>query len=683
MSTEPTDGEHNADIVPLRAVPGEVAEPATGGPPAYADVTAPGERKPILPVWLASTEAAKHHARRAGGYAWHSARYHGLRSPVYLAAMLGCAALGAAVLTIKWLRWWLFPVPGAVWADSIQDGHRHWHRTKAVHKEATLTRAKISVGVIAACVIVFVFSRPYVPVWVWFVLAAAAVPVLSRFGRPEGVRIVKPAVVPQAYEILTQDVIARALASLGIAGINQWIRDGHAIDFASPVRQDGPGWRAEINLPFGVTATQIIDRREGFASGLRRPLGAVWPEPVTDEHAGRLEVWVGREDVSKAKAPPWPLLKAGAVDIFQPFPFAFDVRGRKVAAPLIYTNWLIGSIPRQGKTGTVRTLVCGVALDPIAEQWIHELKGTGDLDPLEAVCHRFVSGIDDDSIAYAAESLQLLRAEIAKRSPRVKGLPLELCPERKVTREIAKRRSLRLWPIVCTIDEAQNLFAHPKYGKQAADDAEMVIKVGPALGIVLIIATQRPDKDSLPKGISANVGTRFCLHVTGQVENDMVLGTSAYKNGVRATAFRPETDAGMGYLKGATPAPKVCRVYFLDVPAAKAVVARARVARERAGTLSGVALGEDSATAAREPLSDALACFTDEAGLHWAVLAERLAQRFPDRWAGATADAISAQLRDLGVPSVTVSMGGDKARGARKADIEALAGPGVTPRSES
>lgn len=682
MSADQMDDRPGAEVLPLRAVPAEVAEPVSGGPPAYADVTAPGERKPILPIWLASAEAAKHHARRAGGYAWHSARYHGLRSPVYLAAMLGCALLGAAVLVARWLRWWLFPVPAAVWADSIADGHRHWHRTHAVHSETTLRRVKISLGVAGGAAVLGVLVWKVAP-WVLFLLAPAAVVVLSRFGRPEGVRIVKPAVVPQAYEVLTQDVIARALASLGIAGINQWLRDGHAIDFASPVRQDGPGWRAEINLPYGVTATQIIDRREGFASGLRRPLGAVWPEPVTDEHAGRLEVWVGREDVSKAKAPPWPLLKAGAVDIFQPFPFASDVRGRKVLAPLIYTNWLIGSIPRQGKTGTVRTLVCGVALDPIAEQWIHELKGTGDLDPLEAVCHRFVSGIDDDSIAYAAESLQLLRAEIGKRSPRVKGLPLELCPERKVTREIAKRRSLRLWPIVCTIDEAQNLFAHPKYGKQAAADAEHVIKVGPALGIILILATQRPDRESLPKGISANVGTRFCLHVTGQVENDLVLGTSAYKNGVRATAFRPETDAGMGYLKGATPAPKVCRVYFLDVPAAKAVVARARVARERAGTLSGVALGEDSSAAAREPLSDALACFADdEAGLHWAVLAERLAQRFPDRWAGVTADAISAQLRDLQVPSVTVSMGGEKARGCRKAGIEALAGPGVTPRSE-
>jgi hypothetical protein len=36
----------------------------------------------------------------------------------------------------------------------------------------------------------------------------------------------------------------------------------------------------------------------------------------------------------------------------------------------------------------------------------------------------------------------------------------------------------------------------------------------------------------------------------GQTENDMVLGTSAYKNGLRATTFGPR-DKGIGYLVGA------------------------------------------------------------------------------------------------------------------------------------
>src|SRR5262249_43367715 len=160
----------------------------------------------------------------------------------------------------------------------------------------------------------------HVPWWVWPVLGAAALVVLARVGRGEGRRIVQPAHVPVAYEALTQDAIVRALGSLGIAGINSWLKDHDASNlFPGPVRQDGPGWRAEADLPWGVTATQIIERRDQLASGLRRPLGACWPEPVTAEHAGRLELWVGREDISKAKAPPWPLLKAGAVDIFAAF----------------------------------------------------------------------------------------------------------------------------------------------------------------------------------------------------------------------------------------------------------------------------------------------------------------------------------------------------------------------------
>ena len=83
--------------------------------------------------------------------------------------------------------------------------------------------------------------------------------------------------------------------------INKAIAAGTFPPLPSPVREDGPGWRAEVDLPYGVTATQVIERREQLASGLRRPLGAVWPEPVTSEHAGRLELWVGRADMSKAK----------------------------------------------------------------------------------------------------------------------------------------------------------------------------------------------------------------------------------------------------------------------------------------------------------------------------------------------------------------------------------------------
>jgi S-DNA-T family DNA segregation ATPase FtsK/SpoIIIE len=601
---------------------------------------------------------------------------------VYLAHAVFWAIPGAVKLTLMWLRWWLFPVPLEVYADAVADGHRAWHRTAAVHREVSKTRALISAAVLIVIAVTWTAAAPRMPWWGWVIAALGVLPVLARHGRPSSVRIVGQATVPPEYQPLTLDVVTRALGSLGLAGINAWLRvEGNRIDYTAPVREDGPGWLCTANLPFGVTVGEVIDRRDKLASGLRRPLGAVWPELVAAQHEGALALWVGQQDVTTRKPVPWPLLKAGTADVFKPVPFGTDVRGRKVTAPLIYHNWLIGSMPRNGKTGAVRELACAAALDPLAALWIAELKGSGDLDALERVSHRFVSGIDDDSVGYAAESLRLLRREVERRAPKVKALPPELCPDRKVTREIA-RRFAALRPIVCFIDEAQNVFGHPKYGKQAGADAEFVIKVGPALAVILVLATQRPDKASLPTGVSGNVSIRFCLYVAGQVENDMVLGTSAYKNGLRATMFRPELDAGLGWLKGATPEPKVTRTHYLNVKDAQAVAVRARAARERAGTLTGVALGEDTSAAARDPLADAAAVFTGEAGLWWTALAARLAERWPGRWAGATADSVSAELRALGVPSVTVSANGSKARGARLAAIEAAAAAGVTPRSD-
>jgi len=375
----------------------------------------------------------------------------------------------------------------------------------------------------------------------------------------------------------------------------------------------------------------------------------VWPEPVTSEHAGRLELWVGRVDVAKSRQAPWPLARGGQADIFAPIPFGTDVRGRVVKAPLIYGNWLLGAIPRQGKTAAVRVLACGVALDPLAEMWVHELKGSGDLDPLERISHRFVSGVDDPSIAYAAESLRLLRAEVMRRTERLKALPRELCPDKRVTRQIAGKASLKLRPLVAIFDEAQNLFAHPEHGKAAGLDAEFIIKIGPAFGVVLIIATQRPDKASLPTGVSGNVSTRFCLKVMGQLENDMILGTSAYKNGARATTFRPKIDAGLGYLKGEEDVPRVVRTYYLNGHDAERVARRARALRDAAGTLSGIALDEDDGAERRSFLEDVLAVFGGDAKLWNETIADRLSAAIPDVYADITPPAVASQLRALGV----------------------------------
>jgi S-DNA-T family DNA segregation ATPase FtsK/SpoIIIE len=680
MSSEPTDPPADSGtVVPLRAVDAHTEvrlDEDQAARPSYVDISSgEAQRKPIIPHHWRDREARRQHVKLAVARHGHRAAYHGVRSPAYFARAVAFAVWGVIVMTRRLIAWWHIPGTARLeWqaaADGLLNDHLRLHKQGRETRKARGTILALCLSGLAAAVVAMI---RFAPSWAWVPLGVVLFAAFALAGRPQGQTITSRAELPPQVAPPTQDVIIRALGSLGIAEINRAIKEETFPPFPAPVREDGPGWRAEVDLPYGVTAGMVIDRRPQLASGLRRPLGAVWPEPAAHEHAGRLELWVGRADISKAKPPPWPLLRTGQADVFGELPFGTDVRGRTVKVPMAYHSHLIGAIPRQGKTAAVRVLACGAALDPLAELWPHELKGSGDLDPLERVSHRFISGIDDASIGYAAESLKLLRGEIEKRTGRLKGLDRAVCPDKRTTRQIAARRSLKLGPIVCIVDEAQNLFSHEKLGKQAGDDATFIIKIGPAFGIILILATQRPDAKSLPTGVSTNVSQRFCLKVMDQIANDMVLGTSAYKNGIRATTFRAGVDAGLGYQVGAAAHAQVVRTYYLDMPATERIAQRARTMREAAGTLSGVALGQDDTTPCRDVLADVLDVFSTDPALHWPELAARLAQRFPERWEDTSGDAVSAELRARGVPSVVVNVSGTRGRGCRLDAVRAAAG---------
>ena len=674
MSAEPV--ERSGEVVPLRAVDVDTEVSLDEAAPeraAYVDLTRDEvKRHPIVPEHWRSWEAAKKHVQLAGARHGHRAAYHSVRSPHYAVKSLGFAVWGVIVTIKRLVNWWHIPGTSdlehkAAKAGNINDHLKLHKQGKETRKQRGTLLTLALVGLVAVTVLMAVFA----PLWADILAAVVVFAAFALAGRPDGKTITSKAELPSTVQPPDQQVITRALGSVGISAITQAIMKSEfgARNFPSPVREDGPGWRFEVDLPYGVTATQIIERREQLASGLRRPLGAVWPEVVSHEHAGRLECWVGRVDISKAKPAPWPWLRTGGGDVFGPFPFGTDPRQRRTDGHVIEHNWLIGSMPGQGKTSAVRVLVAACSLDPTCEMWLHELKGTGDLDPFEQCSHRFISGIDDESIEYAAKSLSLLRAEIMRRVERIKKLDRTQCPDKKTTRQLANKKGLGLHPLLAAFDEVQNLFGHPKFGKQAAEDAIFCIKIGRALGVFLILATQRPDKDSLPTGVSGNVSTRFCLKVAGQMENDMVLGTSAYKNGARATTFRAKVDAGLGYLKGEENTPRVVRTYYLNTADTERVAIRARAIREAAGTLSGVALGEVDTTPARNVLADVAEAFGSDTALHWPMLAERLSQSFPERWMGATADAVSAECRGVGVPSVQVKVGGRNLQGCRLLDV--------------
>jgi len=673
--------EPGGKLIPLRAVEAgavSIDEPKPGEA-AYADTTGVGgKRQDIIPERFRRGQFGGTVGEWAGKKSYQ-ARYHGIRLPVHAVRVTWFAIRGAGVLSRRLSDWWSAADLRLLESQAVAAGRAAHHEAMRAHMEGKKTRGArgriVAVTVVAAVVMLLALWK-LAPHIMFVPLAVAGVYVLVRHGKPDGGPVFQPAILPDAFTVPTPEVITRAFNSLGVDKIGAWIKEHGTMEWVSDVHRDGDGWGVDLNLPYGVTAKMIIQRRAQLASGLRRPLSAVWPEAVPDEHEGRLFLWIGRHDLAKVKPPAYPLLKAGACDIFQPVPFATIPRGTARTVPMFETNWLIGASPGNGKTAAVRDLGCDAALDVTADLWVHELAGKGDLAAFEQVAYRYCSGLDDEAVGYAAMSAAKLRSELKKRSDIFKKIPRERRPDGKLTRELATADA-RLRPIVAVFDEAQNLFLHPDNGADAADDLAYVMRLGRAYGIIVILATQRPDKECLPTSISGLVQARFCMKVGDYLANDMILGTGAYKAGFSAVEFRQSVDAGLGWLRGTGDAQAV-RTYYMDLNATAKVCARARSMRAAAGVLSGYALGEDGDAPPRNVLADVLSAFgTSESGLHWQVIADRLAEHHPDRWTGATAESVSAECRDLGIPSVGVrfpsTRDGKVLAGCRRADVEAKA----------
>jgi S-DNA-T family DNA segregation ATPase FtsK/SpoIIIE len=619
-------------------------------------------RRPILASWLRSWTELLGVIRWAATHTGHIAAFHTVRVPIYAGTLLLRSPRGL-LRVIAHTAAWASDAEGQTLRAQAVEGR---DQDTYLKLKAAQPRGRYSTLVLGTCAIAAVVLTvvDLAPVALQLAAAAALVGVLGWIGTPTDKSVLGRAVVTYKAEPLTSDIVVRALGALGISQINKALsKGGHGITFPSPIVRDGPGWLAEIDLPFGVTVNDILDKRAELASGLRRPLGCVWPEPDPEQHAGRLRLWVGQQDMRKARQASWPLKRSGQANVFEPLPFGTDQRGRVVPVRLIFANLLLGAMPRQGKTAALRLLLLGLALDPNVELRIFELKGTGDLSPLEPVCHHYASGAGDEALEATMVSLRELVTELEARAKRISSLATSnraLVPDNKVTPEVSSRRALRLWPIVFAIDECQELFSHPEFKDEAARLCTRLIKLGPALGIVLLLATQRPDNKSLPTGISDNVSLRFCLKVAGQVANDMVLGTSSYQEGIRATEFTPELDAGIGYLRGASPEPKIVRTFYLDGPAADKVIVRARALREAAGTLTGHATGQVLDTdrgAALSLLADVLSVIrVDEDKLWSETIVDRLAVLRPDvygDWArqkpAAKATQLAAALKPYGI----------------------------------
>jgi S-DNA-T family DNA segregation ATPase FtsK/SpoIIIE len=643
----------------------------------------PVESRPFLPAWW-------HSDQRWEVIAWH-ANYRAreaVRLVVFLASLYWLRALRrtprgiGATVAATWR--WVFDHESLPIRQTLRDSNSQkefvtWLAVSRQRNERVSRRGTwvlVGAAVLAGYAAVVWFFGQW---WLKTVTVMVALIVFGKAGSDAADPIIdRRRIIPRVRK-LDAGVIERAFEAAGLAS------DKRPISIPIPIVRDGPGWAAVIDLDFHYTAEQAIKRRQQIAAGLDFDETQVWLDRVrgTAGSARRLKLWVCDEDPFEQSSGPWPLLRAGTVDVFSPFPFGTDQRGTRVDVSCMFTSMLIGSVPRIGKTAAGRLIALAWALDPVTELHLWDGKGGSDWREGAGVAHRCGFGPRTEVAQTLLADLLDVQKRMNDRYDQVAKLGTDLCPDSQVTRDLAERRGLALWPVGIFIDEFQRYTGHPEFGEKIVEVLIDIAKVGPAVGIFLCLMTQKPDATSVPSALRDVIGTRFALHVRAWQASDCILGAGAHVEGYDSSQFR-RSDKGVGWLigaddSGAVEDARITRTYYVNTESAGPIWSRARTARTKAGLLTGVAAGQE----APPVVQDRTAVLVDVLSV-WPpgqdkVANVRLAGLLADsstRYEGWSGTDVTAALAKHGITTVQVNRqhgdGDDRRnlRGTARADVE-------------
>ena len=300
----PTDGEDH-EVLEGTIVP--VDPPVRRGSDWLTELHARREqRHPVIPAWLRSWEQAVATGKWVVGYAAHVVAFHAVRTPLYGLKLALRAPVGAFRLVGSVMRWW-WDLDGEQvrLATVTPKPDPETYLRLARHRDARVRGRTILlvIGLVAAAV-AGVWAWLAAPVWSRWPALAVFIAVLGLAGAPADRPLIGPGGGPHpgaAADRRGGDPRARR-RSASPRSTRRWPRAGTGSPSPRRSPATAPAGGPRSTCRYGVTVTDIMERRDRLASGLRRPLGCVWPEPAHDAHAGRLVLWVGDQDMSKAKA---------------------------------------------------------------------------------------------------------------------------------------------------------------------------------------------------------------------------------------------------------------------------------------------------------------------------------------------------------------------------------------------
>jgi S-DNA-T family DNA segregation ATPase FtsK/SpoIIIE len=417
-------------------------------------------------------------------------------------------------------------------------------------------------------------------------LALATAGGLGAWGRPKesGVLVEKEAV--PVRPVVNGDT-ARQIVAAATTGMKA--------DDWQKIRVLGPGvvwdsrhvwWAIRLQMPGVVPGSAVVKAKEGIMAAL-----GVGPSQldIKVHPQNNSVITLMGTDIDPYSRPPaqTPFMTAEQISIWNPIPIAQDKRDNPVVVSLVMTGWIVGAIPRMGKTNLMCLLALAVALDPDADLAVFDFKGGADWRMFIDLAIQCGIGRSPAVYANLIKHLKAMQDEIARRGELLSELAdedHERVPNGQLTKDLAQDPALSLQPIITFIDEIQWAFKHPKYGREIVNLVEDIAKTGQYVGIWLVVGTQRPDVDSVPSQVRDVLGTRAAGYCTSRHSSETILGSAAYQEGWDAARL-PRT-AGVFILYGADDTETLVeaqdvRVHRCDLAQRRMVAMRARDLREK------------------------------------------------------------------------------------------------------
>ncbi|QYN18842.1 FtsK/SpoIIIE domain-containing protein [Amycolatopsis sp. DSM 110486] len=548
---------------------------------------------PRVPLWLKNKSQAVQALKDA--VVWL------VLSPLrFLGAVVRGVVVGA--------RWWRRWVTVRDYRTAAEESEKLADKFIEI-RALTLFRWKVSgaiavVVAIAVAVIDLVYGDD--PLWISGAAASVALAVLGR--RKDGSPGRKPALAGPRTLTWTMDpqVLVDAFRDAKLIGKDETLR---LVERATRV---GDGWAVTVDLPATRKAADVVKNRDALASALAVDEVQLIVERVRGNsgHAGRVAMWVADEDPYASPPLKTPLLGVTQWDAWRPIPFGRDARDRRIDLPLVWTSLLVGAIPRQGKTFSARLAAAGLILDAWVRLYVADFKAGKDWDAAGLVAHRFMSGDEPEHVLALVDWLIELVGEVQTRFRRMRDLDDLTCPESKVTPEMSRDKSLNMPITAIFIDEVQVPLEDRTpvdvqgkklpAGEYVGELLTWLAKKGPAAGIVLVLATQRPDSKTIPSGLRAVLGSRFALRVMDWRDSNIVLGEQMNTRGFDSSRLLP-LHKGVGILRpdgdtaaGADVLAMTVRTYYMPNEDWRTICEQGRALREAAETLTGHAAGQDT-----------------------------------------------------------------------------------------